>query len=87
MSGETQKSAVAQAEVEGGSPARGLTGKILLGAAFLTCPCHLPIYLLLFSGTALGGFFSENKGLTVGALTAIFLFSLLTGWKMVKARG
>ena len=62
-------------------------GKTLLGAAFLTCPCHLPIYLILFGGTALGGYISENIALAVGALTAAFFFSLLTGWKMVKARG
>ena len=86
MSGETQETAAAQVEVKGGSPAKGLAGKILLGAAFFTCPCHLPIYLILFGGTALGGYLSENKALAVGALTAAFLFSLLTGWKMTRAR-
>ncbi len=64
-----------------------LLGKTLLGAAFFTCPCHLPIYLILFGGTALGGYLSENMALAVGAMTAAFLFSLLAGRKMVKARG
>ncbi len=88
MSGEIQETAAAEVEVEGGSPAaKGLTGKLLLGAAFFTCPCHLPIYIILFGGTALGGYLSENIVLAAGAMTAVFLFSLLTGRKMVKARG
>lgn len=87
MSGKTLETAAAQVEIEGGSPSKGLTGKFLLGAAFFTCPCHLPIYIILFGGTALGGYLSENIVLAAGALTAVFLFSLLTGWKMVKARG
>ncbi len=62
-------------------------GKALLGAAFFTCPCHLPIYLVLFGGTALGGYMAENKILAVGALTAVFFFSLLSGWKIAWARG
>ena len=62
-------------------------GKALLGAAFLTCPCHLPIYLVLFGGTALGGYMAENKILVAGALTAVFLFSLLSGWRIAWARG
>jgi hypothetical protein len=86
MSGEIQGTAAGQDKVEAGSPTKGLTGKILLGAAFFTCPCHLPIYLILFGGTALGGYLSENMALAAGALTAVFLFSLLTGWKMVKTR-
>ena len=86
MSGETKETAAAQAATGGESPAKGLMGKVLLGAAFLTCPCHLPVYLILFGGTALGGYLSENKALVVVALTVVFLFSLLSGWKMVKAR-
>jgi mercuric ion transport protein len=86
MSGEIQGTAAGQDKVEAGSPTKGLTGKILLGAAFFTCPCHLPIYLILFGGTALGGYLSENMVLAAGALTAVFLFSLLAGWKMVKTR-
>ncbi|MEE9240159.1 MAG: mercury resistance protein [bacterium] len=85
MNGEIQET-VAQAEAGHGGAVKGLMGKVMLGAAFLTCPCHLPIYLVLFGGTALGGYLTENMALAAGVLTAAFLFSLLAGIKMVKAR-
>ena len=63
-----------------------LFGKFLLGAAVLTCPCHLPIYLVLFGGTALGSYLGENQLVFAGALTILFLFSLVTGLRMIRAR-
>ena len=33
---------------------RSIAGKLMLGAAFFLCPCHLPIYLALLGGTAAG---------------------------------
>lgn len=46
--------------------------------AGLTCPCHLPIYLALLGGTALGGVIRENTGLVVLGLTGAFVVSLFT---------
>ena len=65
---------------------KAAVGKLMLGVAFFTCPCHLPIYAALFAGTALGSYFSENLPLAFGLLTASFAFSLMTGLRMVKAR-
>ncbi len=65
---------------------KAAAGKLMLGVAFLTCPCHLPIYAALFAGTALGSYFSENLPLAFGLLTASFAFSLISGLRMVKAR-
>ena len=62
-----------------------LFGKMLLGTAALTCPCHLPIYLILFGGTALGGYLGENQLIFAIALTVLFLFSLLVGLRMIRA--
>jgi hypothetical protein len=45
--------------------------------AGLTCPCHLPIYLAVLGGTALGGFMRENTGLVALGLTGTFVVSLL----------
>lgn len=61
-------------------------GKALLAVAFFTCPCHLPIYILLLGGTALGGYITENKILSVTALSAAFVFSLLAGIQMIKSK-
>ncbi len=84
MSDEIREEAMT-AQTAGGDSKRGLAGKILLGTAALTCPCHIPIYLVLFGGTALGGYLSENMGLVITALSAYFLFALLAGLRMVKA--
>lgn len=41
--------------------------------AVLTCPCHLPILVLLLSGTAAGALLSEHIWLTALALVALFI--------------
>lgn len=51
--------------------------------AMLTCPCHLPILLLLLSGTAAGAFLSENLGLAVLILLPIFLSSAIATWRLL----
>ena len=84
MSGEIREEAMT-AQTAGGDSKRGFAGKILLGTAALTCPCHIPIYLVLFGGTALGGYLSENMGLAIAALSAYFFFALFVGLRMVKA--
>ena len=84
MSQDPREEAVT-AQPAAGDSKRGLAGKILLGTAALTCPCHIPIYLLLFGGTALGGYLSENIGLVIVALSAYFFFALFAGLRMVKA--
>ena len=70
----------------GSSESKGLLGKVLIGTAFITCPCHLPIYLLLLGGTALGGYLAENKILAAVALTLVFGASLVSGMRMVKTK-
>jgi len=57
--------------------------------AALTCPCHVPLYLFLFSGTSLGVFLTENEWLFFIALGMSFpLFGLLTliSFKRIKAQ-
>lgn len=63
-----------------------LMGKVLVGTAVVTCPCHLPIYLVLFGGTALGSYLADNKGLALGILSAYFAIALFAGLRMVKAK-
>jgi mercuric ion transport protein len=46
--------------------------------AVLTCPCHLPILLVVLGGTALGAVVSEHLGLAVIALTVLFVTSAWT---------
>ncbi|MBT3350656.1 MAG: hypothetical protein HOC91_03935 [Nitrospinaceae bacterium] len=62
----------------------GLAGKALLAAAFFACPCHLPIYIALLGGTALGGYLTENTLLVAAALSAVFALSLFAGMRKIK---
>ena len=59
-------------------------GYLHLTIAAVTCPCHVPIYLAIFGGTALGGVLRENLLLFILGLTGIFLVTLWRGLKLVK---
>ena len=59
-------------------------GYISLAIAALTCPCHLPIYLAIFGGTALGVFLRDNILLLIFGLAAIFILTLTRGLKLIK---
>jgi mercuric ion transport protein len=65
------------------SHVRGVMTYFMGGITLLTCPCHLPILLLLLSGTAAGAFLSENLGLAVLVLLPIFLLSALATWRLL----
>ncbi len=68
---------------------RTLRGSLLLVGAFLTCPCHLPIFAALLAGTAAGAYFKQNLW-TIGlAFTAAFVTCLLLGlrWIGSEAKG
>ncbi len=54
--------------------------------AFLTCPCHLPILLLLLSGTAAGTFLSQNLGLAFMLLLPVFLLSAVATWRLLDKK-
>jgi mercuric ion transport protein len=54
--------------------------------AVLTCPCHLPVLLLLLSGTAAGAFLSENIGLAAVLLLPVFLLSAIATWRLLDKK-
>jgi mercuric ion transport protein len=68
------------------SPVRGALTYFMGALAFLTCPCHLPILLLLFSGTAAGAFLSDNLGLAAMGLLPIFLLSGFATWRLLDKK-
>lgn len=51
--------------------------------AFLTCPCHLPILLLLLSGTAAGSFLSQNLEIAFMLLLPVFVLSAIATWRLL----
>lgn len=61
-------------------------GLYLLTAA-LTCPCHLPIYLLILGGTSVGAALQDNLGLALLGITVIFVLTLVQGLRRPGGRG
>jgi mercuric ion transport protein len=62
----------ASAHANGGSRS---VGYVLASLAFLTCPCHLPIWLVLFAGSAFGAILSENLVIAGIILIVVFILS------------
>jgi mercuric ion transport protein len=52
--------------------------------AVITCPCHLPILLLLLSGTAAGAFVTEYFGAALALLVVLFLFSVTAAMRLLQ---
>ncbi|MBA3423940.1 MAG: hypothetical protein H0U04_05220 [Rubrobacter sp.] len=50
-----------------------------LVAAFLLCPCHLPIVLTILGTGAFGGFIARSQGVLFVVLGAAFGFALWRG--------
>ena len=59
-------------------------GYLLATLAFLTCPCHLPIWLVLFTGSAFGAVLSENLVIAGAILVAVFILSGMGAIRRLK---
>ncbi len=46
-----------------------------------TCPCCIPIWIFLLSGTAAGALLSRNLYVTIAVFLVLFLFS---GWRALR---
>lgn len=79
--GEPQSSVAPMAPASG---RRGIVGYFLLGTAFLLCPCHLPILLIILGGTALGSFLTANTGLIIGASIGYVILAVIFGLKFLN---
>jgi mercuric ion transport protein len=67
----------------GCAASRAKRGGILWGTlAVVTCPCHLPILVVVLSGTALGALLQEHFTLTLVLFSVLFLLSL---WAVTRA--
>lgn len=69
-----------------GQPPRGLKGYLMLGLAFITCPCHVPILLVVLAGTGVGAYLKDNLALTAIALTGVFISSLFLGLRWIGSQ-
>jgi mercuric ion transport protein len=60
---------------------------VIAAIAVLACPCHLPIWLALLSGTALAGVLSDHLGLALAALTLLFVVSAWVAVRLFSRNG
>lgn len=60
--------------------------RFYLLTAALTCPCHLPIFVLIFGGTSMGAVLQHNIGWALLGLTAVFVFALAQGLRTPGGR-
>ena len=63
---------------------RGILWGVL---AVITCPCHLPVFAVLLSGTALGVLIQENFAVTLGLLLVLFLLSVRAAMRALSSAG
>ena len=52
--------------------------------AVFTCPCHLPILVVLLSGTALGAALAENLATAAAVFVGVFLISVVVAMRLLK---
>ena len=71
----------ASLHAKGGSRSAGYVLALL---AFLTCPCHLPIWLVLFAGSAFGAVLNENLVIAGVILIVVFILSGLGAIRRLK---
>lgn len=55
--------------------------------AALTCPCHLPVLVIVLAGTTAGAFLSANVGVVAVALVAVFSVSVVLAWRASHPAG
>ena len=54
--------------------------------ALLTCPCHIPIYIMLLSGTVAGTLLVENRSIALGLFSMLFLLFVFSTMRLLKTR-
>lgn len=67
------------------SSAGRIRGYLLAGVAVLTCPCHVPILILLLSGTAAGAWLADYMLPAVAILAIVFVLSLGAALRALRA--
>lgn len=65
-----------------GKEPRNIPYMIWSGLTLLTCPCCIPLWIILLSGTAAGALLSKNLYVTVAVFLVLFLFS---AWRALRS--
>ncbi len=65
-----------------GKEPRNIPYMIWSGLTLATCPCCIPLWIILLSGTAAGALLSKNIYITVAVFLVLFLFS---AWRALRS--
>jgi mercuric ion transport protein len=65
---------------------RRLRTVIVVLFAIISCPCHIPLLLVVLSGTSLGLLLAAHTALAVTLLSAAFIASLAVLIRMLRKR-
>ena len=60
---------------------------VMAALAIATCPCHLPVLLVLLGGTALGAALGEHMAVVFITLTVLFGLSAWAALRMFSQSG
>jgi mercuric ion transport protein len=69
------------------SSRRGWASLLSLGLTALTCPCHLPLVIVLFAGSTLGAWTSQHRVVLTLVMLGVFVVSLLYGLGGLSRQG
>ena len=65
---------------------RNRRGYVYVLLAVVTCPCHLPIFAVLLSGSAVGAFLSDHFGTALTIFSVLFIFSLVAAVRVLRGK-
>ncbi len=65
---------------------RNRRGYVYVLLAVVTCPCHLPIFAVLLSGSAVGAFLSDHFGTALTIFSVLFIFSLAAALRVLRGK-
>ena len=65
---------------------RNRRGYVYVLLAVVTCPCHLPIFAVLLSGSAVGAFLRDHFGTALTIFSVLFIFSLVAAVRVLRGK-
>ncbi|MFQ6023844.1 MAG: broad-spectrum mercury transporter MerE [Acidiferrobacterales bacterium] len=69
-----------------GESSRHRRGYLYALLAVVTCPCHLPVFAVLLSGSAVGAFLSDHFGTALTIFSLLFVFSLAAALRVLRGK-
>jgi len=69
-----------------GEASRRRRGHVYAILALVTCPCHLPIFAVLLSGSAVGAFLNDHLIMAITIFSLLFVCSLVAAIRALRVK-